>query len=63
MADWQKLVREIIVEPQLFLRREFAMQTPDEALQDAKGVNEPDAEELDQYEAEIREKFTGDLHE
>jgi hypothetical protein len=48
MADWQKLVREIIVEPQLFLRKEFAMQTPEEALQDAKGVNEPEEEEPEQ---------------
>jgi hypothetical protein len=63
MVDWHKLVREVIVEPQQFLRKEFAMRTPEEDLQDSKGVNEPEAEELDEYDAEIREKLTGDLDE
>ena len=42
MTDWVRLVRDIVVEPQLYLRKEFNMRTPEEELQDRSGVNDPE---------------------
>lgn len=41
-TDWLRLVRDIIVEPQLCLRKEFNMMTPDEQLEARSGVNDPE---------------------
>ena len=45
--DWQKLVREIIVEPQEFLRQQFAL--PKDTIGDA---DQKDVESLDQESKE-----------
>jgi hypothetical protein len=42
MADWFKLATEICVDPQRFLRKEFAMMTPEEQLQSRSGCDEPE---------------------